>query len=262
MPAGTGLGNLHTDVKSGLLRKLDFSQGPTSFLHDLRLIGNSLVLSAGYAKFLKLELRSIMHPNNFGLSGIVSSEQATDIDVAILSNPVPKIIFGGDLIDVSVVFNGDAFRIMIEQGMSPDGTSLSGWILAKIPYESFSNLPFGGFLLYLMRKIDLVLRQTGALGKYDTMLKPLSVNSVGLSRQAKPQEATEPEVAPPEVKESAVVTPATKPAVAPVTQVKAAPQPVVAKPNPEPAPATKEPAKPQQPKPAPKEEPAEMKQAA
>lgn len=259
MPAGTGLGNLHTDVKSGLLRKLDFSQGPTSFLHDLRLIGNSLVLSAGYARFLKLELRSIMHPNSFGLSGIVSSEQATDIDVAILSNPVPKIIFGGDLIDVSVVFNGDAFRIMIEQGMSPDGTSLSGWILAKIPYESFSNLPFGGFLLYLMRKIDLILRQTGALGKYDTMLRPLAVNSVGLSRQSKPQEVEEPEATKP-----APGTPETTPASAPkaspapVAQIKPTPQPVTPKATPEPTPV----AKPQPQKPAPEEEPAEMKQAA
>jgi len=213
--------NIPSNIRKNLLTPIDLTQGTALLRSNLRNIANSLSNVNGYKSFLRQELRSLMHPRENGFLGLVATNNVNDISIDLVGNPIPKIIFGGTYVDIAVVFNQDAFRIVLEKDASADGATVAGWILAVIPYTPFDKLTFGGFLIYLLRRIDDILSKTAALTRYDNKLVRLPVNSVGIGRNDRAPEAPD---------EAAIAQPP-QPIEAP--EVAQAPAPIE-KPKPEP----------------------------
>lgn len=230
--------NIPGAIKQELLAPVDLSESPALLRAQIRNIGNSAARSASFKSFFRQEFRSILHPRENGLLGMVATRKTDDIDISIIGNPIPKIIFGGTDVDVAVVFNQDAFRIVLEKDVSEDGTSVRAWILAVVPYAAFDKLPFGGFLIYLIRRVDDILAQTSALSRYETKLTKLPVNSIGIGRSNATQER--PEEADIATNKNPAPVDAPAAPVAPVAQPKAAPVKVAEAPEPEPEPVADE----------------------
>ena len=227
--------NIPSTIRKDLLTPIDLTQGTALLRSKLRAVANSLSNINGYKSFFRQELRSLLHPKENGFLGLVATNRVEDIDIDIVGNPIPKIIFGGTDVDIAIVFNQDAFRIILEKDASADGSSVDGWILAVIPYTPFDKLPFGGFLIYLLRRIDDILSKTAALTRYEDHLVRLPVNSVGIGRNDRePEAADEAAIAQPPVAPKAPVAPESP--EAPVVEAPVAPAPKKApavKPEPE-----------------------------
>lgn len=219
--------NIPSNIRKDLLTPIDLTQGTALLRSNFRNIANSLSSVNGYKSFLRQELRSLMHPRENGFLELVATNNVNDISIDLVGNPIPKIIFGGTDVDIAVVFNQDAFRIVLEKDASADGATVDGWILAVIPYTPFDKLPFGGFLIYLLRRIDDILSKTAAMTRYDDKLVRLPVNSVGIGRNDRAPEAPdEAEIAQsPKPVETPEAAPEATPAPAPVEKPK--PKPVI-----------------------------------